>query len=904
MKIKEYYTVGFFDGMETKRLDVDYNESGLKELWRYNLDCTIAGKGQYSYQNVFCFSCDSWNQCGDEAFWSYETNAAYPLTFVVFLQLKNYLAKENSIEDQCRCFSQDVTAALKGKGVAYAYGTVDKNDIVVCIKCRNYSLAVETIKKLHETGEEIVYSYTIFSVSYKVLSDGLTKGSYEDIYSERLPSICLKGIANTFDPYHNYTVDHKYYEFCDKLVTAIYGSDEKQDADYKIYDILGDDDFRLIARNVSLGKLLEQFAPGGLLCCEEKQFQFYLYSSSMVLNTLTPERDLISEDKKVSSLEAMTRDFATPVCDELQVKMTEMLTTVQKPDSQYGERAVTFCHAMWQLLRSLKALEVAPTKKYDFYSLYRPFSMLVDIVSEKMKENTLESKGAAKKDSLENNKEIYDFIHKISMTLHGTLRTDIRFFQIRDFNAIVHYAPAKLRAFYAIWSLELSDYYNSFCPVKNQYSFIFSPGMFRDISVKELFTDYAATKRLMLIVLPERNLYSPDWLMITLAHEVSHFVGYTVRNRPFRHKAMEACCCRILELELRHFEYILTGVGLENEVEKYIKDDRNLLPVIRSQIEAIDRSVEQKEEQRLGPHLYHSRNSISRILEVFRDFGANNVDKLAAEENAMLNRYLNSEAERQGLCRDTREMTNTKRELLRQSRKYEEQLVPYYHRFQDNALNAVLGILRYVMAETCADLNAVLTLSLSPTAYIHSFTDENNHGRDGLTDEEHTTIRSVRIGLVMKAVEKLVKDNVLWFEENEPEFYSVWTVADFRVLASRADVESIEGKLTLAVYSYTENIRRCSNRISAYESIYDDRFEKQTFTNQKLDFFNDKVIWDELNAYLGKCAGDYMEALRSSNEILRSKDHLADVYRKACGSSAVEMMMNIETFLQQYEERC
>lgn len=75
------------------------------------------------------------------------------------------------------------------------------------------------------------------------------------LFEQYVDSICLKGITNSYDPQQKVTLDKKYYEFCTELVTRLYEGqeDEADDLDYRLYDILGDDDFRLIARDVKLG---------------------------------------------------------------------------------------------------------------------------------------------------------------------------------------------------------------------------------------------------------------------------------------------------------------------------------------------------------------------------------------------------------------------------------------------------------------------------------------------------------------------------------------------------------------------------------------------------------------------------------------------------------------------------
>lgn len=48
----QYTTVGFFDGMLTERLEINYGRNELKQLWKYGLKRTAKSMGQYSYQNI------------------------------------------------------------------------------------------------------------------------------------------------------------------------------------------------------------------------------------------------------------------------------------------------------------------------------------------------------------------------------------------------------------------------------------------------------------------------------------------------------------------------------------------------------------------------------------------------------------------------------------------------------------------------------------------------------------------------------------------------------------------------------------------------------------------------------------------------------------------------------------
>lgn len=279
----QYITMGFFDGMLTEKFalsDVDWNE---KNLWKYELHRTAESEGKYSYQNVACIVCDEKSEFTDEELWMDETDFKFPLSFVTFLQLEDYISDRDTIDQKRLEFDNQVKEIINN-GMYYTYKTVDKNDFVVCIKCQNYHQAVQAVKHLHQTeGCNIIYSYTVFSVSRKVL-DFLTKEIYPQIFDEKIESICLKGIVNSSHQDSNIILDKKYRKYGHMLINKLYQGEENS-GDAKIYDILGDNDFRLIARKVSLGKILCEFKKEGLLDYHGKVFPKYLFSSSLVLNT-------------------------------------------------------------------------------------------------------------------------------------------------------------------------------------------------------------------------------------------------------------------------------------------------------------------------------------------------------------------------------------------------------------------------------------------------------------------------------------------------------------------------------------------------------------------------------------------------------------------------------------------
>lgn len=885
--ITPYCTIGYFDGLFSEKLNIEYETQDLKELWEYTIRKTAKSEGIYSYQNIFGFSCDDWNTYTDDEFWDYGSDSRYPLVFVVFLQLSDYMVGKYSIESQCKTFNRVLEENLQNEGMFYTYGTIDKNDFIVCIRSRNHKKVVDAIKKLHDTECNVVYSYSVLSIATKVL-DEMSEDKYPYLYAQYVDSICLKGITNSFNPFKNVTLDQRYYEFCNDLIEKLYGKEEKDRSDeekeYRIYDIMGDDDFRLIARHVNLGKLLKEFGGGGKLGYYQSDFRFYLYSSSLVLNTITEEKTYIDPYNKSRIITQMDLEMTAPKCEELSRQMRRIKAVIETKTED--EKAITFCQAVWQLLQSLKVLESAPTKKYDFYSLYFPFSVLVRILEKKMEQS-----------ELGDNDKIYEFIHKISMTLHGTLRTDIQFFQIRDFNVIVHYAPAKLRAFYAIWALKISEYYNAFEETEKKYSFILSPGMFGKTNVQQLFTGYDEVERLMLITIPERHMYIPQWLSVIIAHEVSHFVGTGIRNRKFRHEILLRVSARIATLEMQHFMYLPLPEKLQLPTEKMIKENDYLQKRLVEKLEKIDK--EKCKNVNEFPYQYHSSETIKRIRHDYRYVGNYNIRTIVCEYGEMLYQYIiNDQTVSSGSGSDKVQFCKY---VLGACNDREDKLLVFFERFQQAILPTVLKAIKHLCTEAFADMIAILTLDFSPEKYVISFVKSEYFGHDQDENRKEIGLLPVRICLVAEAVKQCVVENEVWLQENNSEMPNVWGGDVLRETIFLLDNNSNEQDIMVSAFGYKSNLVNKSDSISNYTSMYNAEYDDETFSNHVFDFLNDKKIFDLLSDYLVKCAEAYMQRLEENKELSRRRQELLKTYQKISDGSVTDMMQEIENFLKKYE---
>lgn len=928
----QYTTLGFFDGMETKEIIVDYEKKGLYALWQYILDKTAQSNGLYSYQNVFCFGNDEWNGYQDKEFWDGETDRKYPLTFVSLLQLSDYSAGQEKIREKCIQFREVIAKELGDEGRAYVYSTIDKNDYVICIKCVKYEKAVKLIQEIHHK-QKVIYSYTVFSVLSKVLKE-LNPIAYKGLYQQILPSICLKGVANSYDPAGGVTLDQRYHNFCMQLVSKLYGIPQEElsvrplrpveyseleleadgkkkefEVDYKIYDILGDDDFRLIVRNVNLGRLMKQFAEDEILSYKGHLFRFSLFSSSLILNTNTVEKTNIGDAYRWKTLEKMQEEFRALKCEQLEESLEKIRSVIRSREKFKNEKIITCCHAIWQLIQSMKALEAAPTKKYDFLSLYYPLRGLVQILEQKMTPVGDEQSGpSAEKgeraslkydkqlELLAENEEIFEFIHKISMTIHGTLRTDIQFFQIRDFNAIVHYAPAKLRAFYTLWTMKIKDYYNMFMgnAKSNEYSFIFSPGMFSGTSVCQLFEKYDETHRLMLITVPERHLYVPKWLTIMLAHETSHFVGRRVRNREYRQEVWLKCCAKAVSLEMRKYIDKNCLSEYQEYVRAYFRQENPFETVVTA---CLKKECEvQMDGEPLWPHQFHSENSFRTIQKAFCEVEQIYVEKACAEECERIS------------CR-IRDGLDLKRKRFEESAKEMKKLrafidglnrnmYRFFWLFTEHILDDLMRYCHYISAEAYADLNAVLTLNLKPKDYLASFFScELERSYLEACNPNFSMLLPYRIALCIKAVIDVVNEEKYkeWCSGQQREFYQAWSGEVFDCLAQEFVEESSESKLVKKCQAVLLGLRDYGARIEEYYAVY--QVKEKEVSWKDISLFLDQEIWDALLSYLKRCAKDYLDNIMESPCLQQEKNRLAKTYSTIAGASANQMMQEIESFL-------
>lgn len=910
----QYSTIGFFDGMSTEAIDINYREEDLKALWQYTTAQTKQCDGSYSFQNIFALADDEWNSsCTDELFWSFETDKDYPLTMVVCLQLGKYMNGFMEIRKQCEKLNSYVASILEN-GIAYTYCSIDKNEIIVCLKCRNYHEAVRTIQALHTEDalyiyqqNTVVYSYSVFSVNQNVLNQ-LTSEEYPDLYDEEIESICFKGITNSIkDEEYGLSLDRKYYDFCERLAEKLYSggdrweiicADSENTDDYKkdrTYDILGDDDFRYIARKVKLGKLLYEYREDGMLSYSDERFAFYLFSASLVLNTKTePEGKQTLDDGWVQETgEKLTKSMVPKNCNDVAGILDQIFNIITEKYAD-NDKILSIYYALHQLLQSFKVLELSPAKRYDFFSMFPPFKMLVEIVRDKLQGEVGEK--------IAEQEDMFDFIHKISMTFHSAQRTDIRFFQIQDFNVIVHYAPAKLRAFYASWILQLSELYKWFKGKDfKDYSYIFAPGMFGLTRVRQLFTGGGETKRLMLVTLPDRSVFQIKRLLIVLSHEAAH-VGCE-RQREKRHNSALEVCARAAILELHAF--MMCEI---NDCHDYLEPDIfiNMIRNDRQLLHELEDALFEENQMILRQFGDEESGNIERDNECRRVRSkvhiGNSFEKMRAKEEPKIiadyccqikNEYIEKKKGASGDINYLACLTEMNRDVQAGMSK----LIGMFHNVQ---LRKILDVFYFIEEEAFADLITILTLEHSMEDYILSFTSDEIMEEDvaGRTD---ATAVIVRMALVIETVSKIAEYK--WVSVNCPDLIKEWGREQLIELCKKFERGSIEERVTGKILCYREAVQDYLEQIDHYKRMYN--VKDRGYTSTSYGFLTDLEVWNALCEYLYISAEAYVKTLEYSRnaKIYNQKRTMARTYKDLNSGTFLDAVQIIEDFLCSYEQQ-
>ena len=525
--------LGFFDYFRTQKIDGDSNSSlGLDRLYINTIN--NAGKS-FPSQKMYGF-CKINNQeatAKEENFWS--EGSIYIVSFLYFdIETDNTAVYNTLYEIVNDCVYHRADAIRKDncdiKIDFQLYYSLDKADLILCVKSNSYTSAVKCVESVYEksvakSGFNIEHGFSVnlaYTYSHLVVK---TKNVDDIKNNEYVDSICIKAMINNKPINNPIKIDDKIGFYCLKLKEKLYDKGS-ENIDLVGYEILGETDCRIIARNVKLLNLLSLFKEAvenkdNLLNVNNKYYKVCFVSSMTSLNVKKYEykkvdgneieKTAISEDSK-EQLNKVASDYHK---DKFANGLISQCKYVLSNKSGFEPYKNTL-YVIANYIDSMKCNQYFTN--FDKQSLLEEaFIGLLEIIRSPSSKNI-------------ELKEIGEYINSIYAIIQSNWYSDFRTIQMADFSIVPYYSPVKLRLFYHRIVRMMSEYFKSYDNKKdnkNEYLFLVVPQNYGIVHTKQLFKEEHSSDRprLHLVYVPEIDLYNSNNLFIMLAHEVSHFVG-------------------------------------------------------------------------------------------------------------------------------------------------------------------------------------------------------------------------------------------------------------------------------------------------------------------------------------------------------------------------------------------
>ena len=771
----QYLAFGYFDGVNVGDNLFENGEWDFEKMWQHSEREKDVLDGNYTEQTIFGFRTEEEEDGADEKFWSSVESDQYP--FVFFVLVQDELCGE-SLSKLCKDrkrLEEDLSA---NEGViAISYLTLDSSDLLLVLACKEYSAGARLIDSFHtgregsvlrDNGWNLCYSYTVSAIRKSFLNDmDKINALKETLHSAYIHVIEI----------HSGSVDQVYRDIVDQ-----YSNEIEKNA------VLGCNDDLIVMKEVPWSFFLKFYQDNtGVLNHSCPAYQKNIIGVTTIIGE-KEEKRVIKEGGINNHFHTMSGNLRKE-CKALRLDH----------DSSRGK---VVRKELLSVLNSLEKYEKAPFHDYIFVSAMRPMKMLIEMVKEADKEENVDKYGF-----------FYDFLTSFNMYTQNSVRSDRQFTEVPDFNIRIYDIPAKMNALYNALIYDLKSLLNGLGSNEKEhaYEFLTCPGVANDMQVREVYPELIEDKRLFLVDMPEKQVYSPKWMFIMLTHEISHFVGRKIRMRDFRYK----CVVRMLSDVItgyfyqklseyigdqEHFDSITQtddGVSywqvfrnqVAEQLERYMKWEREDEFIdVRYKKESLDEDAREWWKKRLELYGGHS-DMLTRLM-------VDHVCRVCQEQD--LYTYL---VKREYLYQLK---INKKREAARAA---EEKLRDHFEEWAwefckisdwnpcDWGARSVMKSLMYLLKECFADLGAVIILELSVKEYLDAIlfsAYDQGMAADTLITRRADMVRGALVCLCM------IND-----EENCPQR---WTFDEvFHVIEKKGDAAKLAAALWTEMGIYEKN---------------------------------------------------------------------------------------------------
>lgn len=849
----DYVVLGDYDAIRIESSHHSRIYKGMKETLEKEVQNLW---GEYNPQILSCFRSDTEESImQDDIFWKEKKLFLFLTT--IHVNHKNMM----QISELKKFLEEKINnGELIGKKTnvnAICYLTLENNDLILCMKSNDYKCMASITNALNRADKikidtdkqiSIEYMYTIIALNLEQI-DFIKKNGGTDI-AQNVDRLVISCVVN----------DNVAFEDLKAKIKTIL------DDGHSTYQVLGNADYNITFDEVGWERIIYLFGKGDILNIENEIYQKAVFSVNTQIYMKADELFKGYDDFFVVGL----KDSQLTEIVENEIKRLDQKQRKSNLSIVGSEEYKIFKH----MLNTLTQFERAPFSKYIFSSVFPSLCKVLNH-PELFKDD-------------EDNVDKY--ILGIERLMQTVSTGSQHFFQIPDFSMYSCDIPIKLSAFYSAFATLIREYLLYFSqkhPKKianedgsnieslqnNDYSFLVVPSIESGEQTRVIFHKQQPGDRILVIELPEMQMFQFAHSCRIITHEVSHYIGGQVRNREKRYKAL----LNIIPIAMVYYVVILGSKTTDklsdffvepqnnqmdlNQLESLEKNIKNFLRTHMSNIDSIDKWYKKleydKSDKSLRYYLTFLEEGFKSGLESIIDSGDNtlifsSIFDVWAKKNIQVNkRYEN----------------------WMQIHKFDRAKKQFYKLAHSSKLsiNNILVQLLMVASESYADLSMILALDLKMDEYFCLVANVLDIS-DAEVAYEENTLGIYRVFYVYTIMQKKRDE---WSMKKIMKYFE----------KEYNNEEDLEKRKIVNLVIQIMNIYKKTMGISQYDVLLEKKFESRVL----IAILEDTEIRQQYVDYLETCYEEFQNIRDVKKlELINLEKNIRDVHKQLTSEENIE----------------
>ena len=856
----KYEALGYYDGIDIdENIISDGDGFNLKLLWENLEDKAEKLSGHYNAQTLYAFRTEDENvKITDEAFWkgeSKEEDIHYPFLFIMMVRL-------NLSANKVKTVRENIEQAVYQKELkVITYLSLDNNDMIVVLKSRTYDNAAGFIDQFHmqyvkDNTKQRELIYDSFSVG------GISK--------EYIKSLKIS------DPDNSPSIERICIRAIEKKPGTIKTMKEKLEDRFGLgkvesYPVLGCEDEVFLLNSIASDKFWKLYEnKEGLLSNSNKEYQDSVYGMTTLI---LQQRKYSAYLECLKNIHGEKQQNVKKMCEDFRSELLDIGLKATIRERMYLK-------AILQIINALQKYENMEYADYTYLILYYPMKMLLKLIKEEKRRGK-----EREEEQIESLQQISDFFYAINLLAQNSIRLERQFIQSVDLNARIYEAPVQLNAFYASYFSLLKDILNKGVE-KGDYEFMICPGMVEYLNVRRVLPSASRENRLLLVEIPEHQIYDVKNQLMVMAHEAAHFVGRDIRHRTERHRMM-------LEAIVKS---VSTFLVLDDEMHPYCTEksigifEEEYLLQLENAVKAYYEGIEQS-DIRIEEDRYHTeymkedlwvcaQTTLIEHEELLDRIGKQAFDKFGRD---MEGKNSDPALKLEKFRRFKAAFGEGKTSFLTKT------TVPEIRLSDECCINNIVDSNIHLMKEAFADSISILLLQLSPEEYIESlFGSSEQIGKL----QDHARTIDWRIALVSKVVPDYCDER----------HRKLWDMEHLEAAAEHANNEELKILIKRVIGLLKNYLSGTKSIFEIYEEDEKRKDEEKLFLERRgINRLYNRELSEVFIKYLKLCCEMFY---RKERDIYRRRDirRLREIWSRLKTINNIEdSIIYIRSFIEDYK---